>query len=223
MSMHIVGITSSAYAAAEPFAGILRAAGLRVEEVGRVVDWQTRHQLCGDLVSAATEAQDCRLPESEWRPLFAAAAALASPVPGVRNLTPHAVAVYGGDAVDIAASKLGAYRLREDARPRVVIVPDHDGLVARAAQDGGAGAGCLTVHAPGVGAVEIPLRSPVRFAAPIDLPPPHAGVRLIVSQITADAARASGRDCRDLLTIGDVVRDASGAIVGCLSLREVAS
>lgn len=141
----------------------------------------------------------------------------------IRNLTPHAVAIYGGGAVDTAASKPGAYRLREDARPRVVIAPDHDGLVARAAQEGGTDAGCLTVHAPIVGAVEIPLRSPVRFTAPVDLPPPRAGVRLIVSQITADAARASGRDCRDLLTIGDTVRDASGAIVGCLSLREVAS
>ena len=42
-----------------------------------------------------------------------------------------------------------------------------------------------------------------------------------MSQIAGEAARAEGRDCADLFTVADIVRDATGRIVGCLALRRV--
>ena len=47
------------------------------------------------------------------------------------------------------------------------------------------------------------------------LPRPSLGVYLVVSAITAQAARAQGRDTSDLLLTTGLVRDAEGRIVGC--------
>ncbi|MDO4872265.1 MAG: hypothetical protein Q4A27_02460 [bacterium] len=51
--------------------------------------------------------------------------------------------------------------------------------------------------------------------APINLPEFETGKWLIVSRVTAEAAKASGRDTSDLLLTTDTVRDEKGRIVGC--------
>ncbi len=142
-------------------------------------------------------------------------------ITSIRNLTPHAVTLYSGGAIDTAASKRGDYRLAAGATPTHEFPAD--GVVARAAEAGGEPAGDIYLARPIAPPLAVPVCAPVRFSATVDLPAPVEGVALIVSMVTADAARAEGRDCHDLLTIGDVVRDGSGRIVGCVTLRRVAT
>lgn len=59
------------------------------------------------------------------------------------------------------------------------------------------------------------------FGAPEGLPEPVPGVWLIVSTITAEAARAAGRELWDLMVPGTPVRDEAGRIIGVTSLRAV--
>lgn len=56
------------------------------------------------------------------------------------------------------------------------------------------------------------------FGEPEGLPDPEHEVMLIVSVITANAAKANGRDINDLLLTCDPVRDEEGRIIGCRSL-----
>lgn len=56
----------------------------------------------------------------------------------------------------------------------------------------------------------------VEFGEVTNLPEEQPGVYLIVSAIAANAGRANGRT--DLLVPVNMVRDASGNIVGCLGL-----
>ena len=53
---------------------------------------------------------------------------------------------------------------------------------------------------------------------PFGLPDPAPSTFLIVSAITADAARKSGRNTDDLLLPTDLVRDSEGQIIGCYRL-----
>lgn len=61
----------------------------------------------------------------------------------------------------------------------------------------------------------------VSFGEPVGLPDPEEGTYLIVSSITASAARESGRSLDDLLLVTDTVRDEEGRIVGCRSFAYV--
>lgn len=58
------------------------------------------------------------------------------------------------------------------------------------------------------------------YGAPIDLPDPEEGTILIVSKITADAAKQVGRSLDDLYLVFDTVRDPSNPsnILGCRGL-----
>ena len=57
---------------------------------------------------------------------------------------------------------------------------------------------------------------PTVFGATSALPEPQdGGDYLVVSIITAQAAKAFGRSVKDLLITSDPVRDAAGKIVGC--------
>lgn len=53
------------------------------------------------------------------------------------------------------------------------------------------------------------------FGEPVDLPDYEEGTCLIVSLITANAAKYVGRRTDDLLITADPVRDTDGQIVGC--------
>ena len=55
----------------------------------------------------------------------------------------------------------------------------------------------------------------MEFGRPVDLPDKEADVWLIVSIVTANAAKAYGRKTDDLLITADPVRDGEGRIVGC--------
>lgn len=58
------------------------------------------------------------------------------------------------------------------------------------------------------------------YGAPIDLPDPEEDTILIVSKITADAAREAGRSLDDLYLVFDTVRDPANLsnILGCRGL-----
>lgn len=53
------------------------------------------------------------------------------------------------------------------------------------------------------------------FGEPIDLPDPEENTYLIVSLVTANAAKAAGRTTEDLLLTSGLVRDEQGRIIGC--------
>lgn len=53
------------------------------------------------------------------------------------------------------------------------------------------------------------------FGEPVDLPEPEENTYLIVSLVTANAAKAAGRTTEDLLLTSGLVRDKQGRIVGC--------
>lgn len=59
------------------------------------------------------------------------------------------------------------------------------------------------------------------FGDTVDLPDPELGVSLIVSVITANAAKAAGRITDDLLITADPVRDDDGKIIGCKRLARI--
>lgn len=61
----------------------------------------------------------------------------------------------------------------------------------------------------------------MRFGPTVDLPDPKAGTVLIVSAITASAAKAEGRSTDDLVLTADTVRDKDGRIVGCRRFARV--
>lgn len=59
------------------------------------------------------------------------------------------------------------------------------------------------------------------YGAPVNLPEPQAGVNLIVSLATVQAAIRHGRTAEDLYIVNETVRDSAGHIVGCRSLAQV--
>lgn len=59
------------------------------------------------------------------------------------------------------------------------------------------------------------------FGQTVDLPAQEDGTFLIVSVITANAARANGRSTDDLLVTTDTVRGEDGRIVGCRAFARI--
>lgn len=59
------------------------------------------------------------------------------------------------------------------------------------------------------------------FGEVVDLPEPAEGVCIVVSVITANAARAQGRTTDDLLLSSGPVRDSEGRIIGCTRFARV--
>ena len=110
------------------------------------------------------------------------------------NLTPHDVTIVGEDDETI------------------VVLPSEG--VARAAVSSTV-TGSLEVNGS---QVNIVTRT---FGEPVDLPDPQEGVMIVVSLITAQAAKAVGRDTSDLLVTSDPVRGDDGRIIGCRSFSQV--
>jgi hypothetical protein len=105
----------------------------------------------------------------------------------IRNLTPHAVSIVGEDG-----NVLATFASEGIARAHQTDVPT----------------GTLAVDG-----VELTLVR-TEFGAPVDLPDPQEEVMLVVSIITANAAKAVGRPTGDLLITSNPVRDESGRIIG---------
>lgn len=116
-------------------------------------------------------------------------------MPTIRNLTPHSVTLIGsgGD---------------------IILSLPPEGIVARATQED-AHASWIEVQGKRVEVVT------TKFGCPTDLPRQQEGVLLVVSFITAQAAKAAGRQTHDLLVVSDLVRDGSGSIVGCRKFATV--
>jgi hypothetical protein len=112
------------------------------------------------------------------------------------NLTPHAV-----NLVDADGNAVATY--------------EPTGTIARAAQTD-IKVGEVEV-APGVN-VDVVNTS---FGEPTDLPDPVEGIYLVVSILTAQAAKAHGRQVDDLLVTSDPVRSSEGRIIGCKRFARV--
>ncbi len=105
------------------------------------------------------------------------------------NLTPHPVVVCGADGAPIMTFK-------------------PTGTIARAVQAD------RLVGDLKVAGVSVPLVVS-EYGAPVDLPEAEPETFYIVSVITAQAAKASGRSTGDLLLTADLVRCELGKIIGC--------
>ena len=97
--------------------------------------------------------------------------------------------------------------------PHTVNVVDENGItVMELPSEGNARA---TQSAITVGIIEGVEIVRMAFGEPAGLPDPEKGVFLVVSRITAEAAKAFGRTTNDLLLTADPVRDGEGRIIGC--------
>ncbi len=129
------------------------------------------------------------------------------------NLTPHPVVILtlveGGEV----RGYIGNPTMPTEGRFRVIATLPPSGKVARATQND-----IETGYVPVGDDFGEPYRVIVvrsTYGAPTDLPEPKDGVMLVVSIITAQAAKAAGRSTSDLLITADTVRDETGKIIGC--------
>lgn len=117
----------------------------------------------------------------------------------ILNYTPHTIDVYRRQDV---IPDTGRGFVARHGRGPVYVLPSAG--VARAASS----------ESPAGTVDGIPLVE-VQYGRLEGLPRPSLGVYLVVSAITAQAARAQGRSTDDLLLTTGLVRDADGRIVGC--------
>ena len=103
--------------------------------------------------------------------------------------------------------------------PHTVNVCDSEGHVIRSFESEGIAR--ATQSSTVIGEVDDIELVEMSFGDPIDLPDPTEGTLLIVSVITANAAKACGRGADDLVITADPVRDADGRIVGCMRFAKV--
>lgn len=127
----------------------------------------------------------------------------------IRNLTPHGVILLREDPEGEITGYLGYGTQAAPRRFRVIDTFPTE-------PEGPARAVASTRVVGGFGEHGIPLTH-TSYGAPENLPDPELWTQLIVSLITAQAARAHGRSTGDLLILGETVRDAAGGILGCTS------
>lgn len=131
----------------------------------------------------------------------------------IRNLTPHAVQIFVADDAGEVVGSVGFGRAARTATFRQVAELASEGN-ARASQSD------VTVGDIEVEGMNVPVVR-TEFGATVDLPEPEEGVMLVVSMITATAARATGRSTEDLLLTSNPVRDETGRILGCTQFAAV--
>lgn len=125
------------------------------------------------------------------------------------NLTPHAIVFFSlSSCVEQGGGK--GYILKDGAAPLGSIPAS--GMVARAAMQAQAQD---PVSIDGIGEIPVSVNS---YGDPVGLPEPQDGIGYVVSALTAAAAKAAGRDTADLFIPNGLVRDSSGAPVGCTGL-----
>ena len=100
----------------------------------------------------------------------------------------------------------------------ITIVAEDGNTIAVFPSEGVARATQQSVHAFNIDGVEV---VKMAFGEPVGLPAPEEGGFLVVSIITANAARAYGRTTDDLLVTANPVRDDEGRIIGCRNLAQV--
>lgn len=109
----------------------------------------------------------------------------------VRNLNGHEIVVIDQFSDEIVV------RLPSEGFARASVKREHQGFV-KVTDKGG--------YAP---------VSVTSFGAPVDLPDPEPDVFLVVSRVTAEAARAHGRNASDLLIPDNLIRNEKGQPIGC--------
>ena len=128
----------------------------------------------------------------------------------LRNLTPHKICLYRVQDT-VLGTYDNQYHPNTGARPfRVLPSEGH----ARAGQ-GEDMKGTITV-----GREMVPVFVKT-YGEPIGLPAPEDGTLLIVSTLTAQAAKRAGRDTSDLLVPAHPVRDKEGRIIGCAGFARI--
>ena len=111
----------------------------------------------------------------------------------LRNYTPHPLVLYSGGEIVATLPNSGNARVKTDLKPCAPIA--HGGAL-------------WPTVATTFGEIE-------------DLPAPQEGVFLVVSSLTAKAAKREGRTVDDLLTPAALVRDDAGHVIGCRALSRV--
>jgi len=123
------------------------------------------------------------------------------------NLTPHPVVILRDDAEGNISGFTGTGPAAKEGKFSLVGEYAPTGSVARATQRD------EVVGALGISGTEVPLIR-TTFGSPTDLPAPETDTYLVVSVITAQAAKASGRTVEDILITSDPVRDEKGKFIG---------
>jgi hypothetical protein len=100
--------------------------------------------------------------------------------------------------------------------PHPICILDHENRVVRELPSQGI-ARCRQALVPSDPVTDVPTAR-IAISSIDELPEPTHGVLLIVSLITANAAKATNRWCGDLLVPGPMQRDESGAPLGCREL-----
>ena len=128
----------------------------------------------------------------------------------LRNLTPHKICLYRVQDT-VLGTYDNQYHPNTGARPFCVLLSEGH---ARAGQ------GEDMVSTIDIQGVTVPVWGKT-YGAPVGLPAPEAGTLLIVSTLTAQAAKRAGRNTEDLLVPAHPVRDKEGRIVGCAGFAKV--
>ena len=126
------------------------------------------------------------------------------------NLTPHAINFFNlSDCTEQSGGR--GYVVEPGTSCEKTILPS--GKVARASQI------AEYTDPVVVDGMSVPVCH-MKYGNPVDLPEPADDTAYIVSAITANAAAASGRTVDDLYIVTGVVRDITGAIIGCTGLSK---
>ena len=112
----------------------------------------------------------------------------------LRNYTPHALVLYSGKEVVDTLPVDGEARVKTSLTPKEPIQSPNGKLWPTVA---------------------------TTFGEIENLPAPQKGVLLVVSSLTAEAAKREGRPVDDLLTPASLVRDEGGHVIGCRALSRV--
>lgn len=128
----------------------------------------------------------------------------------IKNLTPHVVCLFDMSTV----TSNGNMGYLADDTSVCLLKLEASGTVARASQ--------MQVEAEpiSINGILVPTFY-MSYGDPVELPDPEENVMLIVSALTANAAKQHGRTTDDLLIPSGVVRNSSGAVVGCTSFSRV--
>ena len=122
----------------------------------------------------------------------------------ILNYPPHSIDVYRRE--DVIPDTGKGFLPRHGRRP-FICIPSSG--IARA----------QSVDAPDGMVDGIIPRETEEYGPVENLPAPRFGVWIIVSKITADAARAHGRTTDDLLLTKGLVRNGNGTVIGCTAVK----
>ena len=128
----------------------------------------------------------------------------------LRNLTPHKICLYRVQDTVLGTDD-NQYHPNTGARPFFTLPSEGH---ARAGQ------GEDMVSTIDIQGTPVPVWAKT-YGEPIGLPDPEPGTLLIVSTLTAQAAKRAGRTTEDLLVPAHPVRDKEGRIVGCQGFARI--